>query len=366
MARSRDLKVGLFVLAGMFLAAVVVFLVGEERNMFDPSVRFKTSFADVQGLKPGAPVRMGGIDIGQVEKVGYDSNNPNDTTVYVHFWIKRTESTRIRVDTKAKIANKGLLGDKMVELVQGESTEVAKPGMSLVGEPPSDMFGKIEGMAAKAEQVLDNVEKATKPLADPKLHENIQGSVSSINAILKEVSEGDGYANRLLSDPAEADRITKVISNLEGATKEAEDLLKDSRSVVSRVRTGPGFAHDVLYGEGPKGLNEFASAANEVALTLQGIRQGDSLAHDLLYGGKGNTSQVIANVADLTADLKAIVADIRAGKGTIGGLLVDPSIYEDVKVVLGNVQRNDVLRALVRYSINKDEPKPEVTVAAPK
>ena len=41
---------------------------------------------------------------------------------------------------------------------------------------------------------------------------------------------------------------------------------------------------------------------------------------------------------------------------------VDPSVYEDMKVVLGNVERNDVLRALVRYSIKQDEKKPGVQV----
>lgn len=366
MARSRDLKVGLFVLVGMFLLALVVFLIGEERNLFDPSIDFSTNFEDVQGLKPGAPVRMGGIDVGQVSAIGYDSSNPSDSTVYVHFWVKKSESERIKIDTHAKIANKGLLGDKMIELVNGESEKVAEPGAHLEGDKPSDMFGKIEVMAAKAEVVIDNIEKATRPLADEQLHEDIQGSVASVNTILKEIAEGDGYANRVLSDPKEAERISAVIDNLDDATAEASGLLKDTRGVVARVRTGPGFAHDVFYGGGPKGLTEFASAANEVALTLKGVRENESLAHDLLYGGKGDTSQVIKNFADLTGDLKHIVADIRAGKGTIGGLLVDPSIYEDVKVVLGNVQRNDVLRALVRYSINKDEKKPEVQVAGPK
>jgi phospholipid/cholesterol/gamma-HCH transport system substrate-binding protein len=39
-------------------------------------------------------------------------------------------------------------------------------------------------------------------------------------------------------------------------------------------------------------------------------------------------------------------------------------VYEDMKIVLGNVERNDVLRALVRYSIKQDEKKPEVKVGA--
>jgi hypothetical protein len=41
--------------------------------------------------------------------------------------------------------------------------------------------------------------------------------------------------------------------------------------------------------------------------------------------------------------------------------LVDPSVYEDLKLVLGNVERNKALRALVRYSIRKDEATPRVS-----
>jgi len=366
MARSRDLKVGLFVLLGLFLTAVVIFLIGEERNLFDKSVDFRTSFTDVQGLKPGAPVRMGGLDVGQVSKVGYDASDTNDSVVYVTFWIKKSEAKRIKIDTKAKIESKGLLGDKMINLEPGESDISAEPNAQLIGEKPADMFGKIGEMAVKAEKVLDNIERATKPLGDEKLHKDIQGSVASVNVILSEVAHGKGYANRILSDPEEAKKISAVVTSLQKTSNEAEGAIRDVRTVISRVRTGPGFAHDVLYGEGPKGLTEFQSAANEVALTLRGVRESKSLANDLLFGGKGDTSQVIKNMADLTSNLNAIAVDLRAGKGTIGGLLVDPSIYEDVKVVLGNVQRNDVLRALVRYSINKDQQKPEVQVAGPK
>ena len=44
---------------------------------------------------------------------------------------------------------------------------------------------------------------------------------------------------------------------------------------------------------------------------------------------------------------------VRAGKGTIGALMVDPSVYEDVKLLLGNVERNKALRALVRWSADR-------------
>ena len=56
---------------------------------------------------------------------------------------------------------------------------------------------------------------------------------------------------------------------------------------------------------------------------------------------------------------------MKAGRGTIGGLLVDPSIYEDVKTLVGNVERNQVLRALVRYSIKQNDGRPHAEVKDP-
>jgi phospholipid/cholesterol/gamma-HCH transport system substrate-binding protein len=56
-------------------------------------------------------------------------------------------------------------------------------------------------------------------------------------------------------------------------------------------------------------------------------------------------------VNQISSQTYAMMTDIRAGRGTLGVLLVDPSLYEDIKTLVGNVQRNEVLRALVRYSI---------------
>jgi phospholipid/cholesterol/gamma-HCH transport system substrate-binding protein len=68
----------------------------------------------------------------------------------------------------------------------------------------------------------------------------------------------------------------------------------------------------------------------------------------------------------VSADVAHIVADVRAGKGTLGALLVDPSVYEDLKILLGNVGRNRALRALVRYSIEQDDQSPRVEPRDPK
>ena len=66
MAVKREIKVGIFVLVGFIVAGLIIFLVGDERRVFDKHSSLHTTFENVTGLKPGAPVRMGGVDVGTV------------------------------------------------------------------------------------------------------------------------------------------------------------------------------------------------------------------------------------------------------------------------------------------------------------
>jgi phospholipid/cholesterol/gamma-HCH transport system substrate-binding protein len=363
--KARNIRVGLFVLGGMLFSALVIFLIGDERRLFERSVPFTAEFANVQGLKASAPIQMGGVDIGHVASVAY-SSNPKDSKIIVSLSIVNAEAGRIKTDSVVKVAAKGLLGDKMVEISRGsDEMPSVQRGSQLLAAEPKDLFGKVDSISDRADAALFQVEQIAEKLNDPKLHRDLRESVASVNAILRQVSDGEGYPHRFLTDKGEAERISNMVASLDRTSVELNQTLSEVRQVAARVRSGPGFTHDVIYGDGPqKEIASFGFAANEVGLTLKGIRESESLTHDALYGGKGSGAKALENVAAITDDLRAITAGMRQGKGTIGALLVDPSVYEDMKLVLGNVERNDVLRALVRYSIKADEKKPDVKVGA--
>jgi phospholipid/cholesterol/gamma-HCH transport system substrate-binding protein len=52
--------------------------------------------------------------------------------------------------------------------------------------------------------------------------------------------------------------------------------------------------------------------------------------------------------------LRRLGDDVEQGKGTVGALLKDPSVYEDLKTILGNIERNRLLKSLIRYTIKKE------------
>jgi phospholipid/cholesterol/gamma-HCH transport system substrate-binding protein len=336
--------------------------------LFNRKQDYMVVFDDVEGLKRGSPVRMGGVDVGSVDGIRY-SEDANDPRLYVVVSVAEDEARRIRVDSAASISPKGLLGDKMLTITVGspDKDPVAAGGVIPTGEGSGlDRFiGKVDRLGDRAEKVMINLETTTNTLADEAFRKDLQSAVKSLSGILGSVNEGDGYAARIVKDPREAERISRTLTNLEETSAELQQTIQGVNRIVGRINQGPGFAHDVIYEDSPtQSLVKFGNAAEEVALTLRGVREGNGLAHSLLYGGD-ETEDVMGNLTAMSADLRQIVADVRAGKGTIGALLVDPSVYEDVKVILGNVQRNRTLRALVRYSIKRDETAPGVEVRDP-
>ncbi|MCA9627397.1 MAG: MCE family protein [Myxococcales bacterium] len=364
MSTPREVKVGLFVLAGLIVSGIVVFLIGDERGLFKSTDPYSVRFSDVQGLKRGSPVRMGGLDIGSVTEVAYPED-PSDPRPYVRMSIHREQGARIRENSIATIENRGLLGDKMVQITPGD---MGTPPVPVGGEVRSkdpqdlaDMLKKVTAIGEKAEGVMTNLERTTGTLAEPKFQEDLKTGVKSLSGILESVDKKEGYVGKLMSDPEESAKISRTLSNLERTTANLDRLVSGLNAAVHRVNHGPGLVHELVYGEAPpQTLNKFGDAAGEVALALKGIREGNGMAHSLLYGGQGEEADAVKNLNAMSADLRKVVADLRAGRGTLGALLVDPSVYEDLKMLLGNVQRNQVLRALVRYSIRQDEESPTV------
>lgn len=352
---SRQFKVGIFVIAGLALVMIAVFLIGTTKQLWEPKVDFQTAFQDVAGLKPGAPVRMGGLDIGQVTKVDH-SSNPSDTRIYVKLSIDKREAPHIHSDSVATVANKGLLGDRMIEISPGtpQSPEL-QLGSVIPSQEPVDMFAAANKLASQTQEEIAKLDPLAQALGDPKFAADIKGSAEDLHALLDAMVHGSGTMHRVFYDHAEADQFDALLANLNRTTAHLDATLADLQDVSDHVKDGPGIAHALVY-DGDMSKNT-AGTLDEIHKDLTAIREGNGLAHAVLYGDD-STQHVMTNLNAISDDLRAIVSGVRQGKGTIGALLVDPTIYEDLRSAIGNVERNEVLRALVRYSIKADEQHP--------
>ncbi len=359
MVSSKEVKIGLFVVVGLLFVGLVIFLIGDERRVFSSKVSFRAIFDNVEGLNTGSSVRMGGIDVGSVESVGY-AEDSSDVLLHVKFSVVKSQARRIRSDSRVKIESKGFLGDKMISIMAGNPKLPPIPpgGMIEAEHDPKDLqtaLSRVGSITAKAEKIMENLDATTSHFADPALQENLRKSVESLSHILQSVDQGPGYVSRLLNDGTEAQRLSATIDKLSQAAGQLERSLDSVASITERIEKGPGLVHELLYGDSSaKSVAQLGNAAEELATTLKGIREGQGMARALLYGD-GNAEQTFAQLNQILSEVHKMVADVRAGKGTLGALLTDPSVYEDLKVLLGNVERNKSVRALVRYSIQQDE-----------
>lgn len=380
---TRERRVGIFVAVGLLITTVAIFLIGQNRKFWQRKVRYQAVYSQVAGLKAGSPVSMGGVDVGVVGEVRY-GDDKDDSKIYVGLDIVKDQAPRIRKDvyeddgktlkypgTVARVVNKGLLGDKMIELTTADMRAplLEAPGPLRTSEPLdlNAYIAKFDTISQKADTILANLEQGTNALKDPAFTDDLKGTVKNMRDISDGIAHGDGPAHRLLFDKNEADRLDRILNNIDRSSGRIEGILADTQDVTHQVKTGPGIAHALLY-DGEMSANA-AGSLDEIHKDLAQIRTGNGLAHTLLYGDT-DSQHLMKNVDAMSDDLRAIVANLRAGKGTLGALLVDPSIYEDIKSLVGNVERNQVLRALVRYSIKQDElkapPPPAPTVTDPK
>jgi len=368
MVSSKDVKVGAFVLAGLTAMGAVIFLIGDERQLFSSKLKYSAEFEDVQGLRRGSPVRMGGVDVGSVVLVEYASE-AKDKNIHVRMSISADDARRIRKDSLATIEGKGLLGDKMIVVSVGTPGQPQLPeGAEIPSQPAEDLsklMTRFSNISGQVEKVVTNLEHATNSLSDEKFQGDIRNSTASLARILDSVDRGDGYVGKLLHDPTESARLSQLMSNLQQTSAELSRATQNVNQILTRVNSGPGFVHEVVYGEeGAKTIAKVGAVADELGTTLKGIREGNGLARSVIYGDDSSQA-IMSNLNQASTDFRQLVSDMRAGKGTLGALLVDPSVYEDLKLMLGNVERNRALRALVRYSIKRDEKSPAVEVHDP-
>jgi phospholipid/cholesterol/gamma-HCH transport system substrate-binding protein len=362
--RSTEFRVGIFVTLALIVGFFVVFALGSRSSMFASRNHYHAVFDSVSGLRTGSPVRMAGIDVGTVDDVHFR----DDGRAEVVFSVRTTEARFVTGPragheigpgdgaSVATIGSKGLLGDGLIDLSPGTGDALAD-GAEVRAGVAGGIMSSAMGAIEDARPAIANIRALTDSLADEQFRTDLRSIAHNIAELTRMVREDDGTVHRLISDPGMADRVENTLTSLQQTSTELAATARNVRAITSEIRSGDGTAHELIYGEGGTRLvGSLADTAGEAATILRDVRTGDGNMHELLYGD--SAGDLISNLTAMSNDLRAIVADIRAGRGTLGGLLMDSSIYEDVRRIVGNVERNDILRALVRYSLREDEPRP--------
>src|SRR5215831_7533559 len=114
-----ELRVGIFVLAALFIVMVAVFYV-TGAGLLGPKYRLYTELPEVEGVKTGAPVNLDGIEVGNVQSISLNPNAQDRMrSVRLVLRIEKKYQNQIRTDSTATLVTQGLLGDRYITIKRG-------------------------------------------------------------------------------------------------------------------------------------------------------------------------------------------------------------------------------------------------------
>jgi len=295
-----ELRVGLFVLVGLAVLAAGIFYV-TGAGILGPKYRLKTFLPEVSGLSKGAPVKLDGVEIGNVEAIQLVPRTPGSVkdknrNVEVDMRIDRRYQKDILTDSTATLVTEGLLGNRYVDIRRGFTGVPLKENQELPGAEEK----AIKEVVERSAELLGNLTA---------LSEEAQDLVSGVKG-------GRGTLGKLLTD--------------EQAYNHLNSLLAHGDQLVTNVQQGQGtlgklVASDEMYGKVDKALDNVNGIVTDVRAGKGTL--GKLLNDPTLYD---EAKQAIANT-------NSIVADVRAGKGSLGKLATDDALYNKLREASSNL-----------------------------
>lgn len=355
--RRIVVRAGLFVGLGLALAGIVIFLVGKERMFFDKQNRYVGAFENVDGLTLDAPVRLGGLNAGRVTDIKFE-DNLEDKRIVVTMEVAKKFEKRIRKDSVARITGRGVLGDKAVDVSLGSPNE---PQIPNGGELATGTSGDISSLLKATGEIIDNAVGITRDLrqgvtayTSPEMRADVAALLHSTRSIVEEIEQGKGALHTAVYDKQSGEQLKELLANASSAAKRLDGSATEVQQLLADIRTGDGAMHAIIYDKKTaKAVTELGDAAEQLAQVIEDAKtHKDGAVYQLVYG---DSKQMIGDLSSAAADIKAITTKVKSGEGSLGGIIYDPTVYEDLKEVLGNVKRNKVLRELVRFSISNGE-----------
>lgn len=287
MALNTEAKVG--ALAVVAVTALVLgfdFLKGN--NTFQRGRDFYVVYDKVPGLQESDPIRVNDLLIGRVK----DLTLRDDYTIMARLNI--TEDFPIPVDSRAMISSADFLGAKQVDLVIGKSDRLARSGDTLRG---TIEVGIQEAIREELRPITSKVQA---------LISSIDSSMTVVNAIFSGET-GDDVENSLTS-------ISEALTNFRNMSLRVDNMVaRQTRNV------------DTIFSSLATVSRGFADKDAEMQRILENLATiTDSLA-------AAEFAATVSDARDAIRGLGAIVERVEGGEGTLGKLVQDDALYENLK-----------------------------------
>ncbi|HSL89061.1 MAG TPA: MlaD family protein [Ignavibacteriaceae bacterium] len=268
-------KLGIFIFLGSTLLVIGIFLLGNKDQLFASTFTVKAYFETIEGLRNGASVRFGGIDVGAVKEIKIldDTSGRVEVSMRIKTDIKRF----IRKNSVATIETEGLVGNKIVMLTMGsENFEPIADGGTIQSREPLGFAAVIE----ETQGILAYTKEMTKNLSD----------------IMDRINKGEGTIGKILTDDELYYAATKLTKSADKSLVNLTDDLKDVLELFDKLGSG---VENVV-----ENVNKVVA---DIDSLMVGVQEGKGLMGSLLTDkGKEAESlnQILENIVQVTEESK--------------------------------------------------------------
>ena len=258
------------------------------------------------------------------------------------------------------------------ETVRRIDRVLADPRTAGLAGQAEQTLAEARGAAERVNRILREVEEGRGILHalvydEGRVLKDLEGVLARAGTLLAGVERGEGALGVLLRDPDAARALRRVVTAADGLAQAVERARTDD-SLLRALLDDPALAADLretarsfrevtgrlARGQGVLGALTQPGGEDSIKQATQALARLGQLAEDL--GGDAKLGETLADLRQAMADLRAITGRIEAGEGTVGGLIQDPTVYENLAAFLEGAQRSLLLRALIRSAIGRGAP----------
>ncbi|MHB8217185.1 MAG: MlaD family protein [Candidatus Sulfotelmatobacter sp.] len=334
-----QLRVGLTVVFASLTLALLLFLMSGTSGLFSHRITLVSFFDNAGGLRPGAPVRLNGVDIGNVVGMRIVPDKDKQLTpVEVVMKVSTKYSFNLRRDSVTSLDTAGVLGEIYLDIDSSQAIgPVAQngdvlpthvhPDFNEVVRSSQSTLQNMDALLKRADRILAFAESGKgslgKLIYDPTLYDRFSQTVTEFNGIVDEIAKGKGSLGQLINSNDAYDKVIATLDRL--------------NAVVDDLQQGKGTAGKFL--KDPALYNN----ANDTVANLKKVSDDISAGKGTL--GKLAKDEELAKKLDTTlTKLAALTSELEAGQGTAGKLFKDDTLYNNANKIM--TETSDLIKAI--------------------
>lgn len=327
--RSIEVKVGMLILTAAALLAAFILVMGGIN--FQPTYSIFVDFDNPGGLQTGAPVKIAGVKVGKIKEIAFRGGEVNEgkraALVRLRIEVERRYLPSVHTNAIFYVTTQGVLGEQFLAIEPGSFDQPVLREDAIVRalDPP-----RLDMLVAEMYELLHSTVSSVR-----ENKEDIGKAFTGLTRTLK--GTGDFFEKN-------GTKLDEIAQNAVKISEHADELVVGAKGKfvenpqIDRILDNVDTTAGTLAKDGPPLLadaKETLSNTKRLSATL-----GDPAAQAKIKQAVDDVAEITGRAKSMTVDAQAVVAHMRRGKGTVGALVMDEQLFDDLQELARDLKHN--------------------------